>query len=486
MNPAIMRSTFNSDSISVRFSNKELPSFARNGELILCGSTLFVYVKNDNTQIGGWYPLTEHNNFFVYETNIKSDVWEISTELFSDYFTSVLYLDDGTIQTNVDFEAFIENKKIYLTLDKAYSGKAVIFTKKFTEHFYNNLYVGNGALKFEKKEGVYKLDIDSTNLTISTETNTMTVNSNLIVEGNTKFNGLIEFPDTVSFNNSGYFNSDVFVNGNLTVNGSKTILNTSELNVSDNKILLNAGFLGIPTLNCGIEINRGVEGTLELIRFNESNDTLELLISSENTYDAPVSKTSFDYTKSYLEQLIIDESLRSTNVENIILNELSILSNAQEEYLKKTEIDMLQEGVKFSNGSTIDIQEGDLSIEMNNTGLSVKNEGVDKFYFSKQGDFYTAGDVTAYSDQRLKTDILKIEDALTKVSLLNGYTFLKIGRDNRSTGLIAQEVENVMPEAVITDSDGFKSVAYGNLVGLLIEAVKEQQEIIKKLIKNVK
>ena len=51
----------------------------------------------------------------------------------------------------------------------------------------------------------------------------------------------------------------------------------------------------------------------------------------------------------------------------------------------------------------------------------------------------------------------------------------------RRIGLIAQEVEEVLPEVVYTDSDGMKSVSYGSIIGLLIEAIKEQQEIIMQL-----
>lgn len=87
-----------------------------------------------------------------------------------------------------------------------------------------------------------------------------------------------------------------------------------------------------------------------------------------------------------------------------------------------------------------------------------------------------SGDVTAYSDARLKTDVANIEGALDKVSQLNGVTFTRTTDNKRSTGVIAQEVEAVLPEAVNTDEEGMLSVKYGNMVGLLIEAVKELKE----------
>lgn len=92
------------------------------------------------------------------------------------------------------------------------------------------------------------------------------------------------------------------------------------------------------------------------------------------------------------------------------------------------------------------------------------------------------GNITALSDERLKSNIVKIDNALEKVSELNGYTFDRTDIDcDRQTGVIAQEVLEVLPEAVIKNENGIYSVAYGNMVGLLIEAIKEQQQQIDNL-----
>jgi len=95
------------------------------------------------------------------------------------------------------------------------------------------------------------------------------------------------------------------------------------------------------------------------------------------------------------------------------------------------------------------------------------------------GSIVASGDVTAYSDIRFKHNVETITNAVDTVNNLRGVMFEK---DNRqSTGVIAQEVESVFPEVVHTNDEGLKSVAYGNMVGLLIEAVKEQQLQINSL-----
>ena len=94
------------------------------------------------------------------------------------------------------------------------------------------------------------------------------------------------------------------------------------------------------------------------------------------------------------------------------------------------------------------------------------------------GAITAAGDVTAYSDERLKSDIVTIPNALETVSQLRGVNYTKDGE--ASTGVIAQEVEAVMPEVVHTADDemGTKSVAYGNMMGVMIEAIKELKELV--------
>ena len=89
------------------------------------------------------------------------------------------------------------------------------------------------------------------------------------------------------------------------------------------------------------------------------------------------------------------------------------------------------------------------------------------------GSILAGGNVTAYSDIRRKKDLLKIDNALDKVEQLTGYTYTNKLDNKRYTGLIAQDVQKVLPEAVNTETDGHLSLAYGNMVGLLVEAVKE-------------
>jgi hypothetical protein len=101
------------------------------------------------------------------------------------------------------------------------------------------------------------------------------------------------------------------------------------------------------------------------------------------------------------------------------------------------------------------------------------------FSFGFGGALTCSGNVTAFSDERLKENIKTLDSK--KALQMRGVSFTKDGI--KGSGVIAQEIEEIAPELVITANDeiGTKSVAYGNLVGYLIEAIKDQQKQIDEL-----
>jgi hypothetical protein len=97
------------------------------------------------------------------------------------------------------------------------------------------------------------------------------------------------------------------------------------------------------------------------------------------------------------------------------------------------------------------------------------------------GNILATGDITAFSDSRIKENIKTLPNALESVKRMRGVTYNKIGEEKQSIGVIAQEVQSILPELVSENSDGMLSVAYGNITGVLIEAIKEQQKQIEEL-----
>jgi hypothetical protein len=105
------------------------------------------------------------------------------------------------------------------------------------------------------------------------------------------------------------------------------------------------------------------------------------------------------------------------------------------------------------------------------------------------GTITATGDITAYytSDRRHKNNIQTISNAVLKVKQLNGVTWEwnddvnEVTKSTPKTGLIAQEVQSVLPQVVTERADGFLALDYSKMVGLLVEAIKEQQIQIDQL-----
>ena len=119
----------------------------------------------------------------------------------------------------------------------------------------------------------------------------------------------------------------------------------------------------------------------------------------------------------------------------------------------------------------------------NCTGISTSTtSGSYRAYIG--GSLYAEGDIVAYSDRRKKENIVTIDSALDKVNKLRGVYYNRIDDESkrRQVGVIAQEIQEILPEVVTyaEDIDEY-GVAYGNITGVLIEAIKEQQTQIEEL-----
>jgi hypothetical protein len=126
-----------------------------------------------------------------------------------------------------------------------------------------------------------------------------------------------------------------------------------------------------------------------------------------------------------------------------------------------------------------------IGIETPAAKLHVGGDTITEGNFLAEGDIITEGAFLEVSDVRFKDNIETLSSALDKVTRLRGVNFEwrmdtdKDFNEGLQLGLIAQEVEAVVPELVHTGSDGYKAVAYSNMSALLVEAIKEQQALIE-------
>jgi len=138
---------------------------------------------------------------------------------------------------------------------------------------------------------------------------------------------------------------------------------------------------------------------------------------------------------------------------------------------------------------------GEIFYDHTSNYLYFKTAAVSRWSLDNAGNMIASGNVTAFgsvSDERLKENIEVIKNPIEKVKKLKGVTFIYKKNKKKGTGLIAQDLEKVLPEAVYTsetiadkkegeESEEHLAIRYGNTVGLLVEAIKELEARIKEL-----
>lgn len=118
-------------------------------------------------------------------------------------------------------------------------------------------------------------------------------------------------------------------------------------------------------------------------------------------------------------------------------------------------------------------------------GVGINKQTPD-YMLDVDGDIRASKDIIAFSDKRLKKNVKTIENSLELINQLRGVSYTRIDDNQTGMGVIAQEVEPILPEVVKTDANGYKSVAYGNFIGILIESIKSLTEKVNQLEKELK
>ena len=136
----------------------------------------------------------------------------------------------------------------------------------------------------------------------------------------------------------------------------------------------------------------------------------------------------------------------------------------------------------FSGSSGIDTTEGFLINNEGNVVIGADNDTPTLEYkLTVEGDIKATGTILQSSDERLKENISHIDNALDRLNSIDGTIYNLKGIPGNKLGVIAQEVEKVVPEVVVSDRNRYLSVDYNGLVALLISAVNEQNSIINDL-----
>lgn len=323
-------------------------------------------------------------------------------------------------------------------------------------------------------QGSGSLNISTEDLTAVRTVTFPNESGTVVLTGGATFTGNVSLGDNVE---TRYGDSNDLVIKHDGTN-SQITNSTGNLNIqSDNNLTLGtAGF--------GQEVYfKGVANGAASLYYNSQ----EKLATTINGVDVTGTlDCSGDFTVA-TDKFHVDESLTRVGIGTTNPGEMLELNGGAslDAYLKIKNSSSVAAGVQLgltsgSNVATlVNASNSDFVFKTNDATwitFDVSGNKIDATYFIEAPYFQAASDIN------LKENIVKIESAIDKIKTINGYTYNF--KDNPSVpraGLIAQEVEEILPEVVSTSEEGKKSIDYNGTIALLVEAIKEQQEEINLL-----
>ena len=255
------------------------------------------------------------------------------------------------------------------------------------------------------------------------------------------------------------------------------------------------------------------DSAADFIRF-VGGSNLEVIKDSDASREIKINHTSVGAASvdnsgtTFIQDITIDENGHVTGVGSAAVTSAN---DAQHIMAAGSGIDVSTSPSNFSANASTNVTttysiEADLVGEVHSIGLDADHkmvisstavdwhlDGTNDMRLENDGDLHVDGDVIAFSsttsDMRLKDNIEPISDALSKVNALTGYTFTYEKDGRQSAGLLAQEVEEVLPSAVAnrklplqkSDDNEYKTLEYNQTIALLVESIKELKQKVDEL-----
>ena len=285
---------------------------------------------------------------------------------------------------------------------------------------------------------------------------------------------------------------DVNISGALNVTGSIVgaggtfgniqvgVTGDNEIDTSTGDLILDSanGTVNI-TDNADVDGNLNVDGDTTLNGNTTIGDAITdlLTVNAASEFDGTVNiDNTFNIRNGTTNKFTVDNTTGNTNIEGTLIVGGKITGNGGIEFGN------VQIGV--TNDQTIDTSDGDLNLSAASNTVSIQADQINLGQASTDitninGELRVSQDIVAFysSDIRLKTNITSISEALSKLNRITGCEYMWNELSSRygthDVGVIAQDVQNVLPEAVIERDNGYLAVDYQKLIPLLIQAFHE-------------
>lgn len=456
-------------------------------------STLDSFIKNKPTVPSTLGDLTDVSttgigNNKIIKYNSSTSRWEIATETTSGgtvtSITAGSGLNGGTISSSGTLS--IQNSYLHSTLDSRYLSSSYVPPTVVASSGGSG--GSNGTMTAAMAEKVNGI-ANNAEVNVNADWNSTSGDSKILNKPSipSSLNNL----NDVSLSNS-QSNQVLQYNGSNWVNSGVTLNELSDVSAgspSSGQILSYNGSNWALVNATSSTTNLGTSTSTSNVTITSSSGSNTAIAVATSSRAGVLDTTLFNK----LNGIETGAQVNPTNISAFTNNEGYITSSSLPTnnnqltngaaYITATRND--NQAINFGTGNDVEFFcDGSHMYTDLNSGIGnwyIRDGSETRFTFDDNGSFTATNNITAYSDIRLKTDIKLIPNALTKVSSLRGITYTRIDSGDKGTGVIAQEIEAVLPEAVETNEDDIKSVAYGNLVGLLIEAIKELKAEVNEL-----
>lgn len=483
---------------------RENIKFNLNSNLKYTDTVLHIEDSNDyliRLTNNNFAPSIIFNSTEIIDTNLIDHKWRLTSgHVLNNYNFSLTY--NSNLSDNIEFlkinnngifnmnyDTNINNYNYTYNLNNKYDSSSLLLTNRYNttnsriyphitlqNYFKNNqitnkhnIYSSNGILDiYLDNNNIFSLD----NLGTLVLKGGITVND-IILNGNlydTNYNNLLSFQNNnlykIQSSNIKLLGSNIVINPSC--NGGGILINGESINDGYNNLFqINSG----NTYNNGNLITLKSSNDLNFIHFFNNIKNNEII---KSVYRIGLNNDTFG----------IWNSLNTNDITNggFIDGTSNTLSNYSKAIGLKYNNDT--QNYNYELNGNIKIQ-NDLIIKNNSSNLITFYNNNISYDIKIENNLYVGGNVIATnlsvpSDRRIKTDIKPIENALDKINKLTGIIYKNIRTNNKESGLIAQDVLEVLPEVII-ESNGYLNISYGNMIGLLVEGIKE----LNKKISNI-
>lgn len=294
--------------------------------------------------------------------------------------------------------------------------------------------------------------------------------------GNVYFDGDVGFSNldlglltTINFNN---ITASGVISGNLTSAGINNYSDFGTINI--NKININTNYF--------TDVDSYLSLNIEKYDLWNKNTVGDYIYYNKGVY----------ITSGQINNYVLADSLGTPfqiDVNTTINSNLYLGTNNTNGDIKSDTVLYVYGKSAFKNSIICDMPNNSISLFTNANNLNIVQIGsnidsrpnIEGYHLNVNGNIGLTGNIYTNSDLRLKNNVSTINNALEKIINCRGVNFNYLNESKISIGVIAQEIEKIIPEVVETQGNGFKTVNYLSIIGVLIESIKELNYKIDKL-----